>query len=67
MNILITGIHGLLGSAYISSEDEKTTIETIKKLHTYLKKKIKTDNIGVILYSPLPATIDKIKKSRVQR
>ena len=45
----------------ISSEDEKTTIETIKKLHTYLKKKIKTDNIGVILYSPLPAPIDKIK------
>ena len=27
----------------------------------YLKKKIKTDNIGVILYSPLPAPIDKIK------
>ena len=45
----------------ISSEDEKATIETIKKLHTYLKKKIKTDNIGVILYSPLPAPIDKIK------
>ena len=45
----------------VSSEDEKITIEIIKKLHNYLKKKIKIDNIGVILYSPLPAPIDKIK------
>ena len=44
-----------------SKPEEELTIETIKKLHTYLKKKIKTDNIGVILYSPLPAPIDKIK------
>lgn len=45
----------------VSATNEETTIKVIKKLHNYLKQRIKTENIGVLLYSPLPAPIDKIK------
>ena len=45
----------------ISGTDEEIVSKTIKKLHTYMKNRIKNENIGVMLYSPLPAPIDKIK------
>ena len=45
----------------ISGENEKNVIKISKKLHEYLKKRIIDEKIGLLLYSPLPAPIDKIK------
>ena len=45
----------------MSSNNEEYTIKNIKKLHEYLKHRIINENIGVILYSPLPAPIERIK------
>lgn len=45
----------------ITSEDEKEVIEVAKKLHYYLKERLKKENIGIILYPPVSAPIDKIK------
>ena len=40
---------------------EKEVILASKKVHEYLKKRVITENIGIILYSALPSPIDKIK------
>ncbi len=45
----------------ISSINEETVVKNIKKLHEYLKHRIINENIGVMLYSPLPAPIEKVK------
>lgn len=44
-----------------SGVNEQQTIEQARKMHKYLKNKIINEKIGVILYSPVPAPIDKIK------
>ena len=45
----------------ISGKDEQNVIKISKKIHQYLKKRIIDEKIGLLLYSPLPAPIDKIK------
>ena len=45
----------------ISGEDEQKVIKISKKLHKYLKDRIITEKIGLLLYSPLPAPIDRVK------
>ena len=37
-------------------------IKQAKKMHKYLKTRIISEKIGVLLYSPVPAPIDKTKK-----
>ena len=32
-----------------------------KKLHEFIKHKLKTEKLKILLYSPVPAPIDKIK------
>ena len=44
-----------------TSESEKNIQKVATEVHTYLKNKIQTDNIPIILYKPVPAPIDKIK------
>lgn len=44
-----------------SGEKEQEVIMQAKKIHEYLKKRIISEKIGILLYSPLPAPIDKIK------
>ncbi|NLC87432.1 MAG: primosomal protein N' [Clostridiaceae bacterium] len=44
-----------------SSENEKNMILQSKKIHQYLKNRVLSENIGIILYSPVPSPIDKIK------
>ena len=48
-------------STWISSEKEQEVIKQAKKIHEYLKNRIITEKIGILLYSPVPAPIDKIK------
>ena len=45
----------------ISGEDEQKVVKISKKLHKYLKDRIITEKIGLLLYSPLPAPIDRVK------
>ena len=45
----------------ISGQNEKSVIEVSEKLHSYIKTKIINEKIGLLLYKPLPAPIDKIK------
>lgn len=45
----------------LSGEKEQEVIKEAKKIHKYLKERIITKKIGVLLYSPVPAPIDKIK------
>lgn len=45
----------------LSGEKEQEVIKEAKKIHKYLKERIITEKIGVLLYSPVPAPIDKIK------
>ena len=44
-----------------TGENEQKVIKQAKKVHEYLKKRIIGEKIGVLLYSPVPAPIDKIK------
>ena len=44
-----------------TSESENNIQKVASEVHTFLKNKIKTDNIPIILYKPVPAPIDKIK------
>jgi len=44
-----------------SATKEQDVIEQSKKVHKYLKTRIIKEKIGMLLYSPLPAPIDKIK------
>ena len=51
-DIMVIGING---------KDEKNVIKTSKQIHKYLKDRIINEKIGVLLYSPVPAPIDKVK------
>ena len=44
-----------------SGTKEQEVIKQAKKIHKYLKTRIISEKIGVLLYSPVPAPIDKIK------
>ena len=44
-----------------SSSNEQNVILQSKKIYQYLKKRVIGENIGIILYSPVPSPIDKIK------
>lgn len=44
-----------------SGQEEIEVIKQAKKVHKYLKDKIIAEKIGVLLYSPVPSPIDKIK------
>lgn len=45
----------------ISGQNEKSVTKIAEKLHQYIKTRIINEKIGVLLYKPLPAPIDKIK------
>lgn len=45
----------------ITGKDEKEVIQTSKKIHIFMKEKMKQDNLKILLYSPVPSPIDKIK------
>ena len=44
-----------------TSENEEEIKRVSNEVHTYLKDKIKIENIPIILYKPVPAPIDRIK------
>ena len=44
-----------------TSENEEEIKRVSNEVHTYLKDKIKNENIPIILYKPVPAPIDRIK------
>ena len=44
-----------------NSENQQEVIKQAKKMHQYLKDRIISEKIGILLYSPMPAPIDKIK------
>jgi primosomal protein N' (replication factor Y) len=44
------------------SAKEKLELKILaKKLHTYLKDRVVNEKYGLLLYSPVPSPIDKIK------
>ena len=45
----------------ISGKNEKNVTEIAEKLHKHIKTRIINEKIGLLLYKPLPAPIDKIK------
>ena len=45
----------------VTSTIENELLEVANKLHCYLKNRLKKENIGMILYPPVPEPIDKIK------
>lgn len=45
----------------LSSKDEKELEIISKQLHTYLKKRVINEKFGLLLYSPVPSPINKIK------
>jgi len=45
----------------ITSTKEQNILRVSQKIHKYIKDRIKKENIGIILYQPVPAPIDKIK------
>ena len=45
----------------ITGKDEKEVIQISKKIHIFMKEKMKQDNLKILLYSPVPSPIDKIK------
>jgi len=47
----------------ISSKKEEKVIEISEKLYNYLKQRVIKEKIGILLYKPLPAPIDKIKNN----
>ena len=44
-----------------SSNSNQDVIKQSRKIHEYLKNRIISEKIGILLYSPVPAPIDKIK------
>ena len=44
-----------------SGEKEEQVINQAKRIHKYLKTRIISEKIGILLYSPVPSPIDKIK------
>jgi len=51
-DIIVIGFNG---------KNEQEVIKQAKKVHEYLKRRIISEKIGILLYSPVPAPIDKIK------
>lgn len=51
-DIIVIGFSGL---------QEQEVILQAKKVHEYIKKRMISEKIGILLYSPVPAPIDKIK------
>lgn len=45
----------------ITSIDEREVIKVSEKLHEYLKRRVIQENIGILLYRPVPSPIDRIK------
>ena len=45
----------------ITSTEEVEVIKVSEKLHEYLKRRVIHENIGILLYRPVPSPIDKIK------
>ena len=45
----------------ITSKSNKEGMQITKKMHQYLKNRVLTENLGIILYQGMPAPIDKIK------
>ena len=45
----------------MSSKNNNELLNISKKLHTYLKKRVIDEKFGVLLYSPVPSPIEKIK------
>lgn len=45
----------------VTGKNEKEVINISKVLHSSIKEKIKIDNLKILLYSPVPSPIDKIK------
>lgn len=45
----------------MSSPDKAELRDFAKKLHTYLKTRVINEKFGLLLYSPVPSPIDKIK------
>ncbi len=45
----------------ISSENKNEAFKITEKLHKYLKNRVISENIGIMLYKGMPAPIDKIK------
>lgn len=45
----------------MTSESEKELMEVATKLYHYLKNRLQKENIGMILYPPVSAPVDRIK------
>ena len=45
----------------ITSKSSIEGAQITKKIHSYLKNRVLTENLGIILYQGMPAPIDKIK------
>ena len=45
----------------ISGKEEKKVIQMTTNLHEYLRKRVIHEKIGILLYKPVPAPIDRIK------
>jgi len=45
----------------MSAKNERELIEVSKRLHSYLKNRVISEKFGILLYSPVPSPIDKIK------
>lgn len=45
----------------ISSQNQMLALKITNELHNYLKKRVITENLGIMLYKGMPAPVDKIK------
>ena len=45
----------------MSAKSDRELIEVAKRLHIYLKNRVINEKFGLLLYSPVPSPIDKIK------
>ena len=59
----ITGFDLFIIVIDMSSKDMRELKKVSKEIHTYLKKRVIDKKFGLLLYSPVPSPIEKIKKS----
>ena len=45
----------------VSSENQMSAFKITEQLHKYLKNRVITENLGIMLYKGMPAPVDKIK------
>lgn len=45
----------------VSSENKMSAFKITEQLHKYLKNRVITENLGIMLYKGMPAPVDKIK------